>query len=207
MARHNTENGQKCCDDPSPFKSTVHKGYNCPCSTTIVQIAHHRISTPSPPSEGPLPSKGHTAELPASVKPSSTIEGQPTAIEGGPTAGGAQPTAVGTDATVTAARAVPGVVPNAQETDCGRSSGPPCHGPLCSGSGRRRVLATPGLSSVWPKSPRYSPIGTWEGSILLTPDSTAALLRSLIRGPPPPSFHFPSPKPPARHLRHSRYTD
>ena len=36
----------KCCDNHSPSKSTVHKGYNFPCSTIITQIARHRISIP-----------------------------------------------------------------------------------------------------------------------------------------------------------------
>ena len=30
MARHNTQNGQKCCDHRSPFKNTVHNGCNFP---------------------------------------------------------------------------------------------------------------------------------------------------------------------------------
>ena len=42
MARHNTRNGQNCCDSRSPFKSAVHKGYNLPCSTTITQIECRR---------------------------------------------------------------------------------------------------------------------------------------------------------------------
>ena len=32
MARHKTQTGQKCRDNRSPFKSTVRKGYHCPCS-------------------------------------------------------------------------------------------------------------------------------------------------------------------------------
>ena len=49
IARHNTQNGQKCCDSHSPFKRTVHKGYNFPCSTVITEIVrrrHRRISVP-----------------------------------------------------------------------------------------------------------------------------------------------------------------
>ena len=46
MARHNTQNGQKCGDNQSPFKSTVHKGNNFPCCTTITQIVCRRISVP-----------------------------------------------------------------------------------------------------------------------------------------------------------------
>ena len=45
MARHTTQNGQKCCDHHSSFTSTVHKGCHFPCSTIITQIAR-RISTP-----------------------------------------------------------------------------------------------------------------------------------------------------------------
>ena len=51
-ARHNTQNGQTCYDHHSPFKSTVHKGYNFPCSMIMTQIARcrcrrrRRISTP-----------------------------------------------------------------------------------------------------------------------------------------------------------------
>ena len=47
MARHNTQNGQKCCDSNSPFKSTVHKGYYFPCSMIITQFAHRRIGVPN----------------------------------------------------------------------------------------------------------------------------------------------------------------
>ena len=43
MARHNTQNRQKCCDDRSQFKGTVHKGYNFPCSMTIPRIARRRV--------------------------------------------------------------------------------------------------------------------------------------------------------------------
>ena len=39
MARHITQNGQKCCDNHSPFKRTVHQGYNLPCSMIITPIA------------------------------------------------------------------------------------------------------------------------------------------------------------------------
>ena len=41
---HDTQNGQKGCNNQSPFKSTVHKGYNFPCSTIITQIARRRSS-------------------------------------------------------------------------------------------------------------------------------------------------------------------
>ena len=58
MARHNTQNAQKCCDTHSLFKSTVHKGYNVPYSTTTTRIARHRarhrprkISTPNVPTQ------------------------------------------------------------------------------------------------------------------------------------------------------------
>ena len=43
MARHNAQNGQKGCDNHSPFKSTVHTGYNFPCSMIITQIARRRV--------------------------------------------------------------------------------------------------------------------------------------------------------------------
>ena len=46
MARHNTSNGQKCCDDRFPFKSTVHKGYIFPCSTMMTQIVCRRARRP-----------------------------------------------------------------------------------------------------------------------------------------------------------------
>ena len=46
MARHNTQNGQKCGDTHSPFKGTVHKGYNFPCSTIITQTARRSMSVP-----------------------------------------------------------------------------------------------------------------------------------------------------------------
>ena len=42
MARHSTQNGQKCCDDHVSFKTTVHKGYNLPYSMIITQIARRR---------------------------------------------------------------------------------------------------------------------------------------------------------------------
>ena len=58
MVTQNTQNGQKYCDNPSPCKSTVHKGYNCPCSTIITQIARRRMrrrtSTPDAPGLGVL---------------------------------------------------------------------------------------------------------------------------------------------------------
>ena len=38
----NTQNGRKCCDSHSPFKSTVHKGCNFACSIIITQIARRR---------------------------------------------------------------------------------------------------------------------------------------------------------------------
>ena len=51
MATHNTPSGQKCCDNHLPFKSTVHKGYNVPCSMIVIQIAcreaRRRIRVPS----------------------------------------------------------------------------------------------------------------------------------------------------------------
>ena len=52
MARHNTQNGQQCCDRRSPFKSTVHNGNNVPSSTMSTQIARRRrrgISVPRAP--------------------------------------------------------------------------------------------------------------------------------------------------------------
>ena len=39
MARHNTPNGQKCCHNHCPVKSTVHKSNDFPCSVIITQIA------------------------------------------------------------------------------------------------------------------------------------------------------------------------
>ena len=51
MARHNPQNGQKCCNHHSPFKSTVHNGYRFPCSAIVTQTVHRRarrrISTPT----------------------------------------------------------------------------------------------------------------------------------------------------------------
>ena len=54
MARHNTQNGQNCCDNRSPFKSTGHKGNILPWSMIITRIARRRarrrcfrIGTPS----------------------------------------------------------------------------------------------------------------------------------------------------------------
>ena len=47
LARHSTQNGQKCSNTLSPFKSTVHKGNNSPCSMIITQIALRRICVPS----------------------------------------------------------------------------------------------------------------------------------------------------------------
>ena len=46
MARRNTQNGQKCCDTHSPFKSTIHKGYDRPYARTTTWIACRRISVP-----------------------------------------------------------------------------------------------------------------------------------------------------------------
>ena len=53
---HNTQKGQKCCANHSPFTSTFHNGDNVPCSRIITQIArrraccrhhrHRRIGTP-----------------------------------------------------------------------------------------------------------------------------------------------------------------
>ena len=50
MARHNTQNGQKCCDKHSLFKSAVHKWNNVSCSMGIIHIARcrrRRISVPT----------------------------------------------------------------------------------------------------------------------------------------------------------------
>ena len=49
MAKHNTQNGQKCCDHYSPFKTTAHKGCNFPCSEIITQIVRRRICVPRAP--------------------------------------------------------------------------------------------------------------------------------------------------------------
>ena len=43
LARHNTQKGQKCCDNHSSFKYTVHKGRNFHCSMIITHIARRRI--------------------------------------------------------------------------------------------------------------------------------------------------------------------
>ena len=40
MARHNAKKREKCCDNHSPLKSMVHKGYNFPYSMIITQIVH-----------------------------------------------------------------------------------------------------------------------------------------------------------------------
>ena len=48
-AMHNTQNGQKCCDQSkSPFE-TVHKKNSSPRSMIITQFARRRISVPSIP--------------------------------------------------------------------------------------------------------------------------------------------------------------
>ena len=44
MARHNTQNGQTCCDNHSTFKNMVHKGNNSPRYMIFSQIAGRRIS-------------------------------------------------------------------------------------------------------------------------------------------------------------------
>ena len=74
MARHDTQNVQKCCDSHSPVKSTVHKENHFPCSTIITQIARRRISVPrgtgrsrggaTPPSDMQLPWQWMRAESP-----------------------------------------------------------------------------------------------------------------------------------------------
>ena len=46
MARQKTQNGQKCCDNRSPLKSTARKGHNFRCSMIITQIGRRRISLP-----------------------------------------------------------------------------------------------------------------------------------------------------------------
>ena len=43
-ARHNSQNGQKCCHDHSLFKGTVHTRNNFPCSMMIPQIARRRAA-------------------------------------------------------------------------------------------------------------------------------------------------------------------
>ena len=58
IARHNTQNGQKCCDNHSSFKSMVHKGNNFPCSMIITEIACRRcrrirVPPPRASTEGP----------------------------------------------------------------------------------------------------------------------------------------------------------
>ena len=35
MARHDAQKGQKCFENRSPFKNSIHKWYNFPCSTLI----------------------------------------------------------------------------------------------------------------------------------------------------------------------------
>ena len=47
MARHKTQNGEKCCDSHSLFKIMFGKRNDVPCPMTITQIARRRISVPS----------------------------------------------------------------------------------------------------------------------------------------------------------------
>ena len=57
-ARHSTQNGQKCSDDHSPFKRTVHKGNNSPCSIIIPQLCAAGLAFPKltlPHAHTPLP--------------------------------------------------------------------------------------------------------------------------------------------------------
>ena len=49
MAGHNTQNGQNCCDNRPPLKSTVHKRNTFPCSMTITQSARHGVRRRRPP--------------------------------------------------------------------------------------------------------------------------------------------------------------
>ena len=61
MARHSTQNGQNHCDGHSPFKSTVHKGCDCPCSMTITRIGRRRTRVPyGPPVALPRPGLLHS---------------------------------------------------------------------------------------------------------------------------------------------------
>ena len=58
MARHTTQNGQKCCENHSPFKRAAPKGYNFPCSIithTARPGGHRRVSIPfGAVEQGPL---------------------------------------------------------------------------------------------------------------------------------------------------------